>query len=375
DEIVVVAYETEAPLAPGELSRLRPVLRRIEGLPLVADTRSLLDAQWIEGDSESLRVRGYARAARRDPAQAEALLERLQADPFAASLLLADDGRAAAVVIELDAGSDRPVERLPELIASFVSAFEDGGFSREDLHVVGLPSTVGAVIDTTYWNFKTLFPVVCAVLLLAVWLMFRRLWPVAIAFTVAAVAVVWTMGFAVLLDRHVSVLVSTVPAVILVISFSDVIHLVSAYLLELGAGRKRDEAILEAASDVGLACLWTSATTFVGFVALALVPTPIFRQLGVVLGVGVGTALLIAVTLVPILLSFLPAPVVDVSGGTGRVAGRDVLGAFLQWTASLSRRWPRRVVAVFAVVGVGALVGGSQLHVETDFARRLDGEH
>jgi uncharacterized protein len=179
----------------------------------------------------------------------------------------------------------------------------------------------------------------------------------------------------VLLDRHVSVLVSTVPAVILVISFSDVVHLISAYLLELGAGRSKEDAILAAGADVGVACLWTSATTFVGFVALALVPTPIFRQLGVVLGVGVGGSLLIAVTLVPILFFLLPAPAVHSRDGLARAGAPDRLGAVLARVALVSRRWPRPVVVVFGIVTLGALAGGSRLHVETDFSRRLDADH
>lgn len=379
DEIIVVGYETRNPLLPAEQARLRPVLREIERLPLVADTRSVLDAQWTEGDGEALRVHSYAGVARRDPGESAALIDRMETDPFAAGLLISSDGQAAAVVIELAAGSDRPVERLPEMMEGFVAAFEAGGFEREALHVVGLPATVGAVIDTTYWNFKTLFPVVCVVLLLAVWVMFRRLWPVFIAFTVAGVAVVWTMGFAVLLDRHVSVLVSTVPAVILVISFSDVIHLVSAYLLELGARRSKGDAILAAGTDVGIACLWTSATTFVGFVALALVPTPIFRQLGLVLGVGVGGSLLIAVTLVPILFSLLPAPVATFGGAVGGASGAaprpDRLGRVLERVAAVSRRQPRQVVAFFGLMTIAAVIAATHVHVETDFAERLDGDH
>jgi multidrug efflux pump subunit AcrB len=76
-----------------------------------------------------------------------------------------------------------------------------------------------------------------------------------------------------------------------------VVHLCSAYLLELGRGQKKDEAILASAEDVGRACLLTSLTTFLGFAALSFVPAPAFRQLGIILGSCVGIALLLAVTL------------------------------------------------------------------------------
>ena len=53
-------------------------------------------------------------------------------------------------------------------------------------------------------------------------------------------------------------------------------HLCSSYLLELQNGLSKERAILKSSSEVGLACWYTSVTTFFGFVALAFVPTPVF---------------------------------------------------------------------------------------------------
>ena len=50
------------------------------------------------------------------------------------------------------------------------------------------------------------------------------------------------------------------------------------------------------------------ASAFVGFVSISLIPTPVFRELGWVLGMGVATALLLAMTLVPIFADMGPEP-------------------------------------------------------------------
>ena len=136
----------------------------------------------------------------------------------------------------------------------------------------------------THFNLERLFPVVCLLLVLTVYVLFRKLWPALVSTSIAIVAVIWTMGIAVWLDPEVSIMLAAIPAVILIISFSDVIHLCSAYLLELGKTNDKTEAILRSAEDVGKACIYTSITTFVGFLALAVVPTPIFRKLGMLLG-------------------------------------------------------------------------------------------
>ena len=51
-------------------------------------------------------------------------------------------------------------------------------------------------------------------------------------------------------------------------------------------GKRKLEAIYKSGTEVGTACFWTSATTFVGFVAMTFVPVPAFQQLGLVLGLG-----------------------------------------------------------------------------------------
>ncbi len=55
------------------------------------------------------------------------------------------------------------------------------------------------MIEETHDNIKLRFPFVVALMLVSVLLMFRRLWPVLVTGVVALVAVIWTMGFAILL--------------------------------------------------------------------------------------------------------------------------------------------------------------------------------
>ena len=135
-----------------------------------------------------------------------------------------------------------------------------------------------------------------------------------------------------------------IPGVVLVVAVSDVIHLWSAYLEELRSGRNQREAILESATDVGRACLWTSVTTFVGFVCLSLVPTPVFRLMGVVLGFGVATALLLAMTMVPMILSKMDEPELSRSGQGHR--WERVIQWIVDVCADLSTRRPRTILAV-----------------------------
>jgi predicted RND superfamily exporter protein len=373
DDLIVVALEEPAVLSQRARRRLDGAVKAIEKLPAVQDVRSVLRVQQIRESEGSVIIERYATLARGNPAEEARLLQKLRKDPFARDLFISRDGRHTAVVVELSTDPSRPAEKSPELVRQIVKSFQSAGYARDQIHVVGLSANVATIIEETHQNIQLRFPMVVVMLLVAVWLMFRRLWPVLVTGVVALTAVVWTMGFAILIDRNVSVFTGLVPAVIMIIAFSDVVHLCSAYLLELDQGRSKDEAIRAAGSEVGSACVFTSVTTFVGFVSLSLVPTPASRQLGLVLGFGAGIALLIAVTVAPILFSLLPRPEPWRRGATGRV--QDLLDRFLRWAGRITSQRPVAVVALFVALAVVIGVGLSRLTIETDFTRRMAEDH
>ena len=367
DEILVVGWETENPLDPDHLNRLQRAAAAIEAIDEVERVHSLADAQRIVDRDGSLVVEPYVSAVRSNPEAVDRIRDDLLADELVRGTLLASDARATAIVVELAPNPERAAEEGPRIVERVLQILEGEGF--RDLHRAGLLATTSEVMAQTRYSIGTLLPITAVVLLLAVWLLFRRLWPALVSLAIAGVGVTWTMGFAVMLDREVNVMMAMVPAVVLIVSFSDVVHLISAYLLELDRGLDRDAAIIAAGSEVGRACAWTSATTFVGFVSLSLVPTPVFRSMGIILGFGVGVALLLAVTLVPMLFSVMPRPRPLRGGATGRTHDLLERGLLSFEQIALNHPWP--VIAGFGLFTVVAIVGCTRIEIETRFEDRL----
>lgn len=370
DEILVVGFEDPSVLEPAAQERLRAAIERIEALPMVARVESVLSIQRILSDGGFIDVRRLADEPTDTPEEVAALWEALQAEPFASGLVVGPTGFASAIIVELTKDPHRPAEGGPALVSEVVRILEEAGWPAEMTHRAGLQATVAEVVLQSELNLTRLFPVVAVALLLTVWLLFRRVWPAAIALGVSLLGVIWTMGFSVFLDREISILNAIVPAVILVVAFSDVVHLCSAYLLGLDSGASKNEAVMSSALEVGKACVMTSVTTFVGFVSLSLIPTPAFRVMGLVLGFGVAVSLLMAVTLVPILFDVLPVPRSLRSGATAGV--QRILDRVLALAETVGTQRPWAVIILFGSLVAVSFVGISRLVVETDFARRLD---
>ena len=369
DEHLVIAFEEDDVLSAESLRRLHSVtlaLRKSDGagrIMSLLDNERVFTNSGVGGIEASIEELSGSRE-KTDAARAELLSDR-----FTGNILLSRDSRHGAVLITTVADGTHDMEDSISWVEKIQDVFEEHGYKKEHLHRAGGIAIVSEMMKQTHFNLKRLFPIVCVLLVLMVYLLFRRIWPALVSTSIAIVAVTWTMGVAVWLDPEVSIMLAAIPAVILIISFSDVIHLCSAYLLELRKTSDKTEAILRSAEDVGKACVYTSITTFVGFLALAIVPTPIFRKLGMLLGLGVGIALLLAMTLFPILLSFL-RPRTAWTGGIASVS-QDLLDRFLSFTQQISLSRPRSIIVFFAGLLVVSILGISQIKVENDIAKRL----
>ena len=102
---------------------------------------------------------------------------------------------------------------------------------------------------------------------------------------------------------------------------------------------------------------------------MIFVPAPIFQQLGLLMGFSVAVALFMALTLVPVLLSYLPTPRPWRGSKPSKVHG--LLDTALARLAGMAAARPGAVVALFALTAAAAAAGCLQLHFETQFSKRL----
>jgi len=368
-DLAVFAFEHSELFTADGWHKLERVVAGLEEVEAVRRVDAVTNAYRIRGEDDLLAVDSYNDLVA-DGIAFEELRHDILADELLRGLLVSEDGRYSMVLIELTDDADRPVEKLPEIMEQLYGPFEAAGFSRQQLHPAGLlPETIETTAQARY-SIYTIFPIVVLLLSLIVYLLFLQVWPVAITMGVSMVANLWTFAFAVMLDRDINIMMAMVPAVMLVVAFSDIIHLCSAYLLELRAGLSKADAILESGSEVGRACLFTSLTTLVGFASLAFVPTPVIRKLATVLAFGVALALILAMTLVPILFSLLPAPKAATwqkGGPLVRLVDRVIQGAL-----ALSTRRAWQVIVGFAIVLVVSLMGISRIRIETKMIDRLN---
>ena len=340
------------------------------GAPRIRHVMSLLDAQEMVAKGGNLEVLNFVDEARKGSEDRVDILKRLLAERRWGGVVVSRDGRSLAIVVELQPESTRQGEEDALFVNKLIERVEAAGFDAKKIHRSGLPAVMVEVLELSKKNLTELTPITGLLMLLLVFLLFRQVLPAFISMMVCGLGVTWTMGFSVVLNPSISIMHSIAPVVILIVGSSDVIHLYSAYLIELESGKDKRDAIVHACGDVGTACLYTSITTLIGFVGMSFVPTPVFRQLGIILGAGVAFTLLIAIFLVPVLQSYLPQPSSWRVGSTSKV--HRLFDRFFAWMSYLAEHHAKGVVLLFACIVAASIWGVSQLHIETRMTERLD---
>ncbi len=296
-----------------------------------------------------------------------------QATPSeAAPFLIASDRRAAAWFVHPRAGLERGARE------ALFAAIEDlRAQAPGALHVAG-PEAINHYLDVgSRRSFGGLFPVVAAVVALVLLLALRDLRVVVAVMLLAGMSTAWTLGALALAGRPMNMVVSSLPALLLVLGTVTSLHVLDARARRL-ATCSDAQAWRAALAETLRPCLFTAATTAVGLAALALAPLPPLRDLGLFGALGV---------LVNFALVFLVLPGLATCLGTGRGsrahgripfegaeqaewAGAPALARFVR-----TPRWRAAILASAAGVLLLGSVGVARLRVESDILSFFPSSH
>lgn len=368
-DVILLSIDDSSAFEEQGWKALSHALETIESVDDVRRVTSFLKGNLIESREDSLHIASYEDEANRSPVDWKQLKSWVIQDELMRGTLVSEDGDAYTLVVELTDKKNRPVEALPAILDDVLTPLYEAGIAKDSVHLAGfVPDSIEATVQARL-SIILIFPLTSLILICVVYWLFGQLWPVFATAGVGLIAIIWTFAVAILVDPQINLMLAMVPAVMMVVSFSDIVHLCSCYILELQTGKDGRDAIVKSCSEVGLACWFTSVTTFFGFVSMAFVPTPVFRMLGVILGLGVAIALFLAITLVPLFFSIMKTP--QVSQESHLKWGGKTVKILTDGCAMVGTRWPWATALSFAVIIGVSFYGISNIQVETNLQERL----
>jgi predicted RND superfamily exporter protein len=290
------------------LNRIREYTRSAKSSPIVESISSLIDAEYISGDGDSIIVEKLvADDFSGTTEEIEELKRRLLSWDMYERSLYSDDFSSTQILLSLNINSED--SGLPEISAEFIRLRDLAremfdGFAR--VYVTGMPVISATVNEALNADLLLLVPMVVAVVMAVLFFSFRRFTAVALPLLTVLVAVIWAIGAMPLFGVRLSVLTTVLPVILVAVGSAYGIHVVSHYIGDRGtkemSAEEHRELVYALVRKIGKPVFLAALTTFAAFISFCFTTVPPIREFGFFAGFGVASAFAVALTLIPSLL-------------------------------------------------------------------------
>jgi predicted RND superfamily exporter protein len=290
DEILLVSH----PDLPAHLDTLEDFVLEMRLTEGVADVVSLFSLPAPGRSTPWLQHFGDLPPAQR--------LERMHSENLLARQLLAPDLQHTLVIVVPEPGYDP--DALADVIQATVRSVAPG-LSVQGAGINEISRTIGREVIR---DLRVLTPAAVILCSLLIALMFRNAGAMIICALPPVLGLGWFLGVLGLTGTAIDPVMSVLPVVLIVLAFSDGMHLYHAAVLARRAGLARDAAIARATRETLPAAVLTSITTMIAFASLTLPGSPALTRMGLAGLGGMALCLTSVMILGPLLMRLFDVP-------------------------------------------------------------------
>ncbi len=289
----------------------------------------------------------------KDPEALKQLREESFNNDIVYGTYISTDGTAALILAGFDEERldyNEIFTRLRELKAEVEA---DGETS---LYIAGEPMLKGWI----YYHSEELaliFSVTAAVMILLLWLHFRSFAGVFVPMLGTGMAAIWGLGLVGWLDFNLDPLILVVPILISARTASHCVQMMERFHDELRIGESREAAVRTSMGELIVPASIAIFTDAAGLYVLTVSSIPIIAKLGYFCSFWSLSNMVTVTILVPMVLSYLPAPHVSREEEHKHVFSR----VMASWSVFLTS--PK---AIFPVFGIAALIVVFSLYYARD---------
>ena len=251
-------------------------------------------------------------------------------------------------------------DRQHEIIGDIRNVLENHKDSAQ-IYLGGAPMIADDLVTFVEADLRSFSIAVVLLIIVALGLIFRKLRWVAMPLACCVVAGTIMVGVLGLMDWRVTVVSSNFISLLLIIMISLTVHLIVRYR-ELRATRhysNHDKVLRHAIRSMFRPCLYTALTTAVAFGSLVVSGILPIITFGWMMVMGVSTALVVAFTLFPAVMSMLKTDDAQFSSNL-----RLNLTAAL---ATFTDKLKGNVLIIYGLILVLSVIGLTRLRVENSF--------
>jgi hypothetical protein len=402
DDFLFLTFEPDSrkAITPEALKTLAAIVQELENIDGVSNVFSILDAPLLKSPPVALEDLLEGFPTLQSPETNLALAQKeLSESPFFRELLITGDGTATAIKIDLSpdleleqiqaqlselkktgknkgkrwqavqssyvVAREAHRQKLDKLIAEVRevrSQYQDVG----TLYLGGVPMIAADMISYVKSDLSVFSGAVIVLIVIALWMFFRRIRWVVLPIVTAAIGVVYTVGLLGFFQWQATVISSNFISLLGITTVSLIIHLIVQYreLLITQPDLHQEDLVYETMRSKFAPCFYTAITTIAAFGSLTVSGILPVEYFGWMMCIGIVVSFIVTFTFFPAVLLVLPKgqPDSNLMEANHTIRG---LGQIVQWN-------PWLVVCLGVVMAVTAYFGIARVSLDNRFAEYFD---
>ena len=354
--VITVTPKSSAPLDAVVLEKIQRITESLRATPGVIKSTLMSvasqNAKTISGNSDGFEVKPFA-AALGNPKQ---LQEWLQSNPIYRQAIVSGDMQTLAVLAQFEPdpmGYGAILKRVRPLIDR----------ERDESVTIHLGGHINFLGEIELYSERMIYLIPLAIVLIALLLFyaFRSLQGMLLPLLTANLALICVLGIMGASGVPLDVFNATTPILILAVAAGHAVQILKRYYEEYGRLRMQGalspeqashEAIVNSASKVGRFMIASGLIAAMGFLSLMVFKIRTVKTFGLFTGLGILSALLIELTFMPALRSWLKPPEWPLAAQNQHGLWHRIIGRLIVWT-------PTRIPFVLWFVIVSLALAGT----------------
>ena len=283
------------------IDALTEKFKQIDGVVSVMSLTDILDIKSVEGGMEVGRLIDKNNIPT-DPEELRQIRSYALSKDMYNGRVVSPDGKITIIIARMQQQSDKP--SIAAKIKS-IALKEAIGYK---LYFSGMPMQMLEVNDIIINDMLWLVPIVALMLVLVLYASFRSKRGVILPLLTVFISVVWAMGLMTLLGIELSMISNIMPVVLIAVGSAYGIHMIARYNEDIHDCQDSKACIKISLAKVGIPIILAGVTTLIGFMSFTGAYLTAVTHFGVFTGIGVAFALIVSITFIPAVLTYLKIP-------------------------------------------------------------------
>lgn len=338
------------------INKLSEKIKAIDGVATVMSLTDILDIKGFDGGLEIGRLINKNNIPT-DEAELQKIREYTLSKDMYNGRIVSADGKITLIIARLKQSADK------EALAEEIQNISKETASDYKLYFSGLPMQMLEITKIVETDIFRLVPIVVVVLIAMLYFSFRTKRGVILPLSAVLISVIWAMGLMTLLGIDQSIVSNGMPVLLIAIGSAFGIHMLSRYNENVLTCKNKVLCIKTALAEVGVPILLAGITTMIGFFAFAGSYLTVITHFGVFTGIGVAISLIVSITFMPAVLSYLKQPKIKQT-----VEGKEdnLLVQFLDKWAYFVLNRSKLIIAGSGIIIILAAIAIPSLHREVN---------